>query len=61
MGQGKTIRRGLAARAAGLALEVSPQVFAILAVAAGAVILASGATPAFTDVWPPSGPSCRRS
>jgi lysylphosphatidylglycerol synthetase-like protein (DUF2156 family) len=49
MGKGKTIRRGLAARAAGLALEASPQVFAMLAVAAGAVILVSGATPAFAD------------
>lgn len=44
-----TPRRGLAARAAGLAFELSPQIFAVLCVAAATVMLASGVTPAFAD------------
>lgn len=49
MSRSATRRRGLGARAAGLAFELSPQIFAVLAVAAAAVMLASVVTPAFAD------------
>jgi lysylphosphatidylglycerol synthetase-like protein (DUF2156 family) len=49
MSRSTTRRRGLGARAAGLAFELSPQIFAVLSVAAAALMLASGVTPAFAD------------
>ena len=41
--------RGLTRRLAGLAFELTPQVFAVICFTAGAVVLASAATPAFSS------------
>lgn len=49
MSRTATTRQGLARRAAGLLFELSPQIFAVLTVAAALVLLASAVTPAFAD------------
>ena len=45
----KRRKTGLARRLGGLMFEMSPQVFAVLSLLAGAVMLISAVTPAFED------------